>query len=290
MKYYFIASLLFCNLFAEPSAFQAGDLSSKSPYGLTSSEKLILANKKKIARLTLKISKLTQKLNTISDLFVTTTSKIDKDISSMQNQIKSIETKVVSEVANLKQEISEQASLSSKNIEQLRQALIQLTSLAKQINNKYVDKKTLLLYVKKNNVDKNKKIKPSKKISNKDKAKSGFELVEKGESLMAKKMFLTAEPIFQELIKRNYRASKSNYYLGEIYFYTHKYKKALLFYKKSVKLYAKSSFMPNLLLHSAMASYSLGKNKNAKDFLKSLMSNFPKSKEALKAKKLLVKY
>ena len=288
MKYFFLVSLLFAIIFAEPSAFSAGDLSARVPYGLNKTEKFILANKKKINRLSLKISKLQEKLETISNLFLTTTSKINNDISSINKNIKNIKIELSGEIAKLEQNISSKSELNAENIEQLKQILLQLTSLTREINSKYIDKDVMIEYVKKANTQKKYKKNIKKPRSLKKMSKS--ELLKKGESLMNKKKYSKAKPIFYELIKRGYRASRSNYYLGEIYFYNKQYRQALLFYKKSVKLYSKSYFMPNLLLHSALSSKYIGNKKNAKAFLQSLVTNFPKSKEAIKAKKLLVKY
>lgn len=311
MKFYFTSLFLLVLLTdafsQEPSVFKAGNLEEKNPYGLTITEQYILNNQKKIKRLSSKISKLEKKLETVSNLFIDTTDKLRKDIFSIDKKLQNAETNLIGQIATLNENLIGRVEANANNTKQLRQILSQLTQLAKSINSNYVDKETLKSYITQSQLQKlqkelNKKITKisAKKVKSKAKPKvnsnktssslskmNGYSLVKKGESLMTKKKYDEALVVFQALIKKGYRPSRSNYYVGEIHFYKKRYKKALNFYKKSVSIYDKSKYMPNLLLHAGIASASIGSKNNAKKFFQTLIASFPTSKEAKRAKKLL---
>ncbi len=64
MKHLFLSGALALAAFAaEPSAFDAGDLSSDNPYGLTQTEKYILENKKSIDTLEKRLIRLENKVD-----------------------------------------------------------------------------------------------------------------------------------------------------------------------------------------------------------------------------------
>lgn len=79
-------------------------------------------------------------------------------------------------------------------------------------------------------------------------------------------------------------AATANYMLGEIYYLKHNYADALAYYKASALLYSKSKFMPTLMFHTAMSMIKTGDSAGAKKFLTALITKYPSSKEASKAK------
>jgi TolA-binding protein len=105
--------------------------------------------------------------------------------------------------------------------------------------------------------------------------------------LFKKDYFTKAIPIFEELITLNYKPATSNYYLGEINYYRKKYADAISYFKTSAMLYDKSSYMPKLLLHSAISFEKIKDFSNAANFYSSLIDIYPDSREAKTATKNL---
>merc|ERR1711879_943659 len=103
--------------------------------------------------------------------------------------------------------------------------------------------------------------------------------------LFKKDYFTKAIPIFEELISVNYMPATSNYYLGEIWYYRKKYDDAIRHFKTSAMLHDKASYMPKLLLHSAISFEKTKDFSNAANFYSSLIDIYPDSKEAKTATK-----
>merc|ERR1711941_187479 len=98
--------------------------------------------------------------------------------------------------------------------------------------------------------------------------------------LFKKDWFSKAIPMFEELIDRDYKSASSNFYLGEMWYYRKKYDDAIRHYKTSAMLYDKASYMPTLLLHSAISFEKTQDFSNAANFYSSLIDIYPNSKEA----------
>merc|ERR1711879_473627 len=98
--------------------------------------------------------------------------------------------------------------------------------------------------------------------------------------LFKKDWFSKAIPMFEELIDRDYKSASSNFYLGEMWYYRKKYEDAIRHYKTSAMLYDKASYMPTLLLHSAISFEKTKDFSNAANFYSSLIDIYPNSKEA----------
>ncbi len=105
--------------------------------------------------------------------------------------------------------------------------------------------------------------------------------------LFKKDYFSKAIPMFEELINANYKPATNNYYLGEIWYYRKKYDDAIRHFKTSAMLYDKASYMPKLLLHSAISFEKTKDFSNAANFYSSLIDIYPDSKEAKQAAKNL---
>ena len=84
--------------------------------------------------------------------------------------------------------------------------------------------------------------------------------------------------------KKAYKQPQSNFYLGEMSYYSRAYKDALFFYKKSVSLKEDAPYMPVLVLHSAISLDNIGQIKQAKKFYKTVINNYPNTKSATIAK------
>ncbi|SFV51389.1 TPR repeat containing exported protein; Putative periplasmic protein contains a protein prenylyltransferase domain [hydrothermal vent metagenome] len=89
----------------------------------------------------------------------------------------------------------------------------------------------------------------------------------------AKKRFLLTE-------SQNYKPAASNYYLGEISYYTKQYEDAIFYFKKSAGLYDKATYIDTLILHTAISLDKTGQKKQAKVFYKNIIENYKGKKTA----------
>ena len=290
MKYVLLLVFILNLLYSAPSAFGAGDLSSKTPYGLTTTEKAILENKKKLKLVTSKYIFQNQDIKNIKNELLTLKSLISSNLSSsdrlkkdLNKRIFDLENKKIFDLENKINEINsrlkyiETATINlNKSTEALKISFLALKDIILNINENFVSQEELSSI--KSLIPKKKK----SKISNKKR-----ELL--AHKAYKKKKYSKAKELYEVLLKNKYHPAKSSFYLGEISFYQKKYKKAIDFYTKSVNLYAKAKYMSLLLYHTAMSYVYTGNKKQAKDFFDSVIVNFPKSKASKWSKKEIKK-
>jgi len=75
--------------------------------------------------------------------------------------------------------------------------------------------------------------------------------------------------------------------IGEMKYYRKDYGEAIAYFKKSASLYQKASYMPILMLHTAISMQKTGDIRNAKSFYKAVISKYAGSKSAKIAKENL---
>ncbi|WP_286337536.1 tetratricopeptide repeat protein [Hydrogenimonas cancrithermarum] len=273
----------------EPSAFGAGNLDSANPYGLSEEEQHILKNKRAIEALQksfLKQQQIVQENRERIDGLQSIIEGLNGKIRSYDRALKRLDD-LNRSVDDLHLRTDALAKTQEENFEQLRTVLQELGSLIDSINEKYVDKErfnqleTAFLefkhayetFLKKGDLS----------------GKSNAKIFSEAKKLFRKKQYSDAKIYFAHLIKNHYKPATSNYYLGEIAYREGRYKDAIAYYKKSASLYDKSSFMPTLLLHTAISLERIGDKKQASQFYESLIQLYPKSKSATIAKKNLAK-
>jgi len=104
-----------------------------------------------------------------------------------------------------------------------------------------------------------------------------------------KRAYETAQKLFSQLVEEGYKPAASLFYLGEIAYYSHRYKEAIGYYKESAQRYDKAGYMDVLLLHTAVSLEKTGEKRKAKAFYKSLIDTYPGTKAARIAKKRLAR-
>jgi TolA-binding protein len=285
MRYLFLALLLFSYGWAEVSVFGAGDLKSSNPYGLSESEKVIYANKKatlqnqkEIRSLKLKIEQLNESLEGLRSVVDSLSEKIGQTgqkLYELDSQKKSADQ---DEVAVLKQELAEQKAQNEKIVT----ALKKLTAMIDKINADYVSRQELNSVKKK--VTKRSSVKAEPKAK---KQKSNKTLLNEAIKAYRSKKYDAAIDIFETLDQKNYKRATSNYYLGEIAYYQKRYSDAIVYFKKSASLYDKASYMPTLLLHTALSFKKLGETENARLFFEAITETYPDTPQAKIAHKNL---
>lgn len=147
----------------EVSVFGAGDLNSKNPYGLNSSEKYILKNQKKLNTLTSKVSdvkllidSLNKRIEGLESIYEGDSSKLNSTVLKMNQLMQKVdlssdivsknssdteEIKNVSEqLLNMKEETDKEVK---RSISTLRQAVSKLSKLVNKINSQYISESEL---------------------------------------------------------------------------------------------------------------------------------------------------
>ncbi|PAF50313.1 hypothetical protein BKH43_05080 [Helicobacter sp. 13S00401-1] len=115
---------------------------------------------------------------------------------------------------------------------------------------------------------------------------SNADVLRQAKSFFRKKNLDSATKLFERLIEKNYHVAEANFYLGEIAYAQKSYTNALSYFKSSVTLDDKASYMPILLWHTAWSYRYLKDNANYGKFLNTLVLMYPNSEQGKKAKDL----
>lgn len=288
----------------EPSAFGAGDLSSSNPYGLTSNEKVLLETKKHLHKVAVKSNNQENELDSLRERIDGLQSIIESLSRKAHNNKIKIEKQ--SELNNLKSKnsseyekrLSEIVTANSDSIETLKEAIAQqktlmgdMSLLLDTINKEYVSKKEFNELVNDVNNFKDlvaKELK-SRKATSKSSAskKSSADLYNEAAKLYKKKYYTKAIANYETLIKRKYKPAYAHYMIGEMNYKRKNYADALSYFKKSAALYSKASYMPTLMLHTALSMKKTGDSAHADAFFKAIVAKYPNSTEAKEARKYL---
>lgn len=180
------------------------------------------------------------------------------------------------------------------NTQETDSALLkELGGMIDKINNEYVSKSELekALANKSGYVVGTKQSlkKPVGKGTESLKGKSTKELYSEGVRLFVKKRYDEAQKRFSITDTKGHKPAASNYYLGEISYYTKKYEDAIFYYKKSAGLYDKASYIDTLLLHTAISLEKNGEKEQARAFYENIIGNYADKKTASIAKQKLKK-
>lgn len=303
----FVALLPFNLMASEPSAFGAGDLSNPEPYGLTSSEEILLENKNKLHKVVVKsnnqdnqVDSLREQINGLQSIIETLSFKSQEnklkikkiinyntEVSKSTNEFQNRISEVIQANANL-------IKSNSENIDKIKLVMSELSSLIDLINSKYVSKAEFNTLVNDVNVFKElvtqelkaKNGNPTSKISPLD-SMTPSSIVKKAKELYNKRDYAKSIEYYTYLIGKNYKPASAHYMIGEIKYFTGNYEEAIAYFKKSAALYSKASYMPYLMLHTAVSMQKIGDNSNAKLFYNGIISKYPKSKSAVEAKKYI---
>lgn len=292
---------------AEPSAFGAGNLDNPTPYGLTSSEKVILENKKNLHKFTVKTNNQADEveslrgridgLQTIIESLSTASHENKLDIKSF-NQ-KSGDTIKATGEFNKRLAVSIKSNndlilVNTKDIQKINLVILEMSKLIDVINSKYVSKNEFDLLVSDVNkfkdlvveeLKKNTKVKNSNKESSLDNM-TNDEIANEAKSFYDKKFYTKSIEYYNHLIKKNYKPAYSHYMVGEMNYYRKNYADAIAYFKKSASLYSKASYMPYLMLHTAISMDKSGDVENAKKFYNAVILKYPDSSQAEAAKKI----
>lgn len=300
MRVYFLGvALLFLGVLqaSEPSAFGAGNLDNPEPYGLTTTEKKIVENRDSLKNTKLKsqenraqLQSLRERIDGLQTIVEGLTEKaqqnkmtlggLDQDRADAQTREQRLQAL----------EVSIQTQM--ENLAALKGVLESLATQVEKINTEYVSKDEFNRLVNDVNTFKSELSKTLKSVAvapaqDPYTSLSSKQLAVDAKAQYDKLYFKNAIPMYEELIRRDYKPAYAHYMIGEMWHYRKAWDKALSYYKESVKRYNNASYMPKLLLHSSQCMVHLGETSNAEKFLRTLIAKYPSSEEASEGEELL---
>ncbi|BCD62521.1 hypothetical protein NitYY0826_C1399 [Nitratiruptor sp. YY08-26] len=277
-----LSSLGLALMAQEPSAFEAGNIDNPSPYGLTKTEKAIWQNRNDIKSIKSRLYNIETKVNTLTEKVAGIESIVeglDENLNNLKKKLKADNTQMLqNEIDTLKADLNTSIAIQKENFSQIKKVLKELSSLIDNISANYVSKSELQEQLQKIYAKLDKKKKSTL---------SGAKLYSLAHKAYKNKEYQKAIEYFEAAAAKKYKPATSNFYIGESCYYTKDYACAVEHYKKSASIYAKSSYMPTLLLHTAISLERLGQKSEAKKFYKNLIKLYPRSKAAKIAKKRL---
>ena len=291
-------------LSAEPSAFGAGNLNSPNPYGLTSSEEVLLQNKKNLRKVEVKsnnqaneVESLRERIDGIQTIIESISASSRKNKLKLQTFIRENSDQLENS-SEFDKRFTDAIELNVKNtetntkeIEKINLVVIEMYKLIDNINKNYVTKDEFNLLVNDMNKFKTLVAKGLKNNTKPNKSKldsmSSGDVATKAKSYYDKKLYTKALQYYNHLVKKKYKPARAHYMIGEIYYNRKNYAEAIAYFKKSASLYSKASYMHVLMLHTAISMDKTGDNSNAKVFYDAVISKYPNSSSAKTAKNKL---
>jgi len=263
-----IGTLLYAN---EPSVYGAGNIDSATPYGLTQTEQTVLENKKTIQMLYNKINEQQRKVDGLSTI-----------IEGQNKEIVALKEKLDYQGKNIDQRLQGAVADANKSYA----LLLELGAMIDEIKNTYVTRDDLQnLQGQSTNSYSNTNV--DNTVSSNTYTDTGIsadvnyaESYRQGVQLFYQRSYQSAKEHFDEVLAANYKAAPSNFYLGEIAYYTHQYGNAVSYYKQSAVLYDSASYMDVLYLHTAISLDKSGDPTQAKSLYEYVISTYPDKKSA----------
>lgn len=279
MKKKFIFAALFGAVFLfseEVSVFDAGNVNSENPYGLTENEQILLKNKQRLDQIQSSLRTQEDNIDGLRSVIEGT----NKQISNLEQRLSDVEIR-----ATGKSNSNKVSTINKQEITQMQDDIAWIKEQIKIINSKLGN---TITQQKKNDVDFKKKS-DTQDIENQTQnsqnikqntPKSSAEILKEADELYKNKNYIDAKGLYSTLKTVKFQPAKVNFMLGEIAYFEQDYNTALVHYKTSLNSSDKSEFMPKLLYHSAISLDKIGDTKNANKFYSYLKSKFPNSKEA----------
>ena len=254
----------------EPSIYGAGDIESETPYGLTQTEQTVLENKKALQRLYNKITEQQRKIDGLTTIIEGQNREILDFKEQLEAQSKTLE-------------VAMQPNEEDKKTYAL---LMEMGKSIDFINSTYVSRDELAT-LEQNRANTIATTSLGSPVASNSIAGNSADVYRKGVQLFGRKSYNAAKSYFEQAVAENFKPAASNYYLGEISYYTHSYEDAVSYYKQSASLYDSAGYMDVLYLHTAIALDKTGQREQAKAFFQHVVDNYPNGRAAQIAKRRL---
>lgn len=286
-------------LHAESSAFDAGNLTSDSPYGLSSNEKLFKEKLDSLvnnyAQVNASVNEAHEKIEGLQSTLEGINAQYSKSnsrLSQVEDSYTEIENNFTKQIQELKAYAEESRKIQEANNKQIKKVLAELSSLVDSINANYVSKdefKNQSNLIAVSQIENNNTIENN--ITNDDqslkqvaeaawKKNTNNEIFDLAIKDLNANNFDTAREKLNYLLEKKHKSATVNFYLGELEYKQKNYSNAIVYYKKSSTISTKGSYFPKLLYHTAISLDKVGDTKSANGFYKALKTNYPNSPEA----------
>ena len=218
---------------------------------------------------------------------------LKREIQRQNERIDGLTTLVEGLSAQLFELQQQKGSVSASSNTDNTELLRKLADMIDKINSNYVSKAELQQILAGMNAkaviptSKKESVQPEQKGSLDGQGNAA--LYTEGVRLFGKKQYDQAKERFTITDQKGYKPAASNYYLGEIAYYTKQYEDAIFYYKKSAGLYDKASYIDVLLLHTGISLENTGKKDQAKLFYQNIVDNYSGHNSAKIAKEKLKK-
>jgi len=220
---------------------------------------------------------------------LTTMASMRQKIAQQDERIDGLTTIIEGLSASLN-ELQSNGRQNTSNATQGSDALLQkLAGMIDEINANYVRRDELNKVLSTKSTSSAKKKSKSKPKTDSIKGKSNATLYSEGVRHFVKQRYTEAKKLFTITDSKGHKPAASNYYMGEIAYYTKQYEDAIFYFKKSAGLYDKASYIDTLLLHTAISLAKTGEKSQARVFYKNIIENYPTKKTAKIAKDRLKK-
>ena len=261
------------SLSAEISAFDAGNINSANPYGLTDGEKTALNNKRSVQNIEENMNSVSEQLQGLQSLIESVNLRLNK----LEQRMSDVELKVNGDtdssgtnLASLKAYVDETRDIQEKNYKNITATLNKLGAL--------IDKKSS------GSNNQKEKTKPEPTSSNDTNSdfskKANKDVMSDAISLFNAGKTFEATEQFEYLVKKGHKPAASNFYLGEIAYKQKAYNTAIQYYQKSIQSNDKADYTAKLLYHTAISFDKIGDTQSANRFYKALKAGYPDSSEA----------
>jgi len=282
---------------SEPSAFGAGDLNNPQPYGLTQSEKVILQNKDKLHKIVVEnnnqsnqVESLRERIDGIQSVVENLTRKAHNNKIKIE-QLNEHNTEVSKNSDEYIKRLELAIGANSEAVATLKKSIDSLSLKVDTIVSNYVSKDDYNSLVKDVNSFKTLVSKEFKSVGNKENSQfsgvSNGDIYNKAKAYFKKRYFTKAIEYYSYLIEKNYKPAYSHYMIGEMKYIRKNYAEAISYFKKSASLYDKASYMPKLMLHTAISMDKTNDKEHAKAFYQGVIVKYKGTEEAKEAQKYL---
>jgi TolA-binding protein len=217
---------------------------------------------------------------------LTTMAAMRQRIAEQDERIDGLTTIIEGLSASLNELRSNGANNTSNTAQGSDELLQKLAGMIDEINANYVRKDEINKVLSKSTKTpiSKKVVESSKTQVNSLAGKSNATLYSEGVRQFVKKRYSEAKKRFTITDTKGHKPAASNYYLGEIAYYTKQYEDAIFYFKKSAGLYDKASYIDTLLLHTAISLDKTGEKGQARIFYENIIENYSGKKTAQIAK------
>ena len=233
MKKKFIFAALFGAVFLfseEVSVFDAGNVNSENPYGLTENEQILLKNKQRLDQIQSSLRTQEDNIDGLRSVIEGT----NKQISNLEQRLSDVEIR-----ATGKSNSNKVSTINKQEITQMQDDIAWIKEQIKIINSKLGN---TITQQKKNDVDFKKKS-DTQDIENQTQnsqnikqntPKSSAEILKEADELYKNKNYTDAKGLYSTLKTVKFQPAKVNFMLGEIAYFEQDYNTALVYYKTSL--------------------------------------------------------